>query len=71
MNESSGYDVINDEDLIKAHYEMSEELVGSSKKSGDNDDYEGPYFEPADQEGELMAQLSNLSLPVISAEYVE
>ena len=73
VNESREYDVINDEDLMKAHYEMSDKLVKNSEKSSESYDYEikEPYLEPANEEEELMDQLSKLSLPVISAEHVE
>ena len=72
-DEGSGYDVIEDEDLVKDHYKMNEEfnLVRSSERRSDDEDHDEPYFEPADREEELMAQLSKLNLPVISSERVE
>ena len=39
--------------------------------TNDNHDYEELFWEPANQEEELMAQLSMLGLPVILSESVE
>ena len=48
-------------------YEMSKEF-----SIDDNDhDYEEPYWEPANQEEELIAQLSKLKVPVVPVTAIE
>ena len=52
---------------MHARYEMSKDFL-----IGDNDhDYEEPYWEPANQEEELIAQLSKLKVPVVPATAIE
>ena len=54
------------EGLISDHYEVSE----NSRNEHDHD-YEEPYWEPANQEEELIDQLSKLGIPEILAELIE
>ena len=51
---------------LSDHYEVSE-----SFRSEHDHDYEEPYWEPANQEEELMDQLSKLGVPEILAESIE
>ena len=55
--------------IVEAHYEMSGEWSAEAKD--DNYDYVEPYWEPANQEDELMSQLSRLKLKEISTECLE
>ena len=68
--DDTGYDEVNGQDVIRSHYEMSEDLPGGEKKDDDHD-YEEPYWEPANKEEELMDQLSKLNVPVILAKDIE
>ena len=65
----TGYDEVNDQDVIRSHYEMSEYLPRVEKD--DYHDYEESYWEPANKEEELMDQLSKLNMPVIQAKDIE
>ena len=66
----TGYDVVNDQDIISSHYETSDNLLGD-EKAGEANDYEEPYWQPASKEEELMAQLAMLNVPVIAAKDIE
>lgn len=67
---NTGYGVVNDQDIISSQYETSDNLL-EDEKTGDENDYEEPYWEPANKEEELMAQLAVLNVPVIVAKDIE
>jgi hypothetical protein len=73
LKENPRYDEVNEQDPVKAQNEQSPEQLGTENAMGsDNYDYAEPYWEPANQEGELMSQLySTLKLRRIPAESVE
>ena len=69
--DEAGYDEVNDQYAVSAHYETSGDLIGGDGSATDDHDYEEPYWEPANKEEELMDQLSKLNVPVIAAKDVE
>jgi hypothetical protein len=75
LNENPGYDEMNEQDPVEAQNEQSPEQLGTvimNAMGSDNYDYAEPYWEPANQEEELMSQLySTLKLQRIPAESVE
>ena len=72
VNENPGYDEVDDQDLVKAHYEESPEIHTENSIDNDKAYYSIPYWEPANKEEELMSQLcSTLKLQKIPAESVE
>ena len=73
LNDNSAYDEVNEQDPVKAENEQSPDQLGTENALGsDNYDYAEPYWEPANEEEELMDQLySTLKLQRIPAESVE
>ena len=63
LNKMSGYDHLQTAQSIK-----NDE---ANVNENDNHDYEELFWEPANREEELMAQLSTLGLPVILSENIE
>ena len=63
---------MNDQDPVKAQDEQSPELGTENAVGSDNYDHVEPYWEPANEEEELMSQIySTLKLQRIPAESVE
>ena len=68
--DDTGYDEVNDQDVISSHYEMNYDLLGKENTEDDND-YEEPYWEPANKEEELMVQLAKLNVLIIATKDIE
>lgn len=56
---------------VTTGYDNLEKVEEDSGKPDDNYDYEELFWEPANKEEELMAQISKLALPVILADNVQ
>ena len=61
INKTSGY----------IHLQEAEGMVNEKADTNDDHDYEELFWEPANLEEELMAQISKLGLPIILSESVE
>lgn len=59
-------------DSVTVVYQPGEYILPKSHETTDKEhDYEELYWEPANQEEELLSQLSKLGLPVIQADCIE